>query len=123
MMKYFVSAQESKEDCVTPVREELALLGARVAVDFEPQIGALVLTDYEEANATLRLLQLRLAKDVTQGRDLASLLNPRRAYSFHHDSNVSEAEHCVATLLPLRKRVFEILRLYPTQLVLQYSCD
>ena len=120
VMRYFVTSHDSKEDRVTPVREELVLLNSAITVAFEKQVQSLVLTDYEQANALLRMLQLQLAKEVAQGRDVASLLNPRRVYSFHNNSNVSEAEHCVTVLLPLRKRVFEILSLYPTQLVLQY---
>ena len=120
IVEYLVSAANSRDELAYPVREQILFLNSRILFSFEKEIRSLVLTDYEKASSLLTLLGLKLGKDVTKGRDLSSLLHPARAYSFHNHSNISEAEHCVTVLLPLKRRVFELLKLYPTHVVLQY---
>ena len=120
IVEYLVSAANSREELVYPVREQILFLNSRILYSFEKEIRSLVLTDYEKASSLMMLLELKLGKDVTRGRDLSSLLHPSRAYSFHNHSNISEAQYCVNVLLPLKRRVFELLKLYPTHVVLQY---
>ena len=120
VIDYLVNAAATHDELTSPVREQIVFLNSCIISAYEDEVRNLVLTDYEKASSLMLLLELKLGKDVTHGRDLSSLLHPSRAYSFHNHSNISEAEHCVSVLLPLKRRVFELLKMYPTHVVLQY---
>ena len=112
----------SPESATASVREQLLFLNGSIASSLEREIGTLTLSDYETNTTLFLLLEMKLGKEVTEGRDLASILRPSRGYSFHNHSNIVEAEHCATVLISLKRRVFDLLRLYPTHVVLQYLC-
>lgn len=110
------------ESATASVREQLLFFDGSIASSLEREIGSLTLSDYETNTTLFLLLEMKLAKEVTEGRDLAAILRPSRGYSFHNHSNIVEAEHCATVLISLKRRVFDLLRLYPTHVVLQYLC-
>ena len=120
VIQLLVTSNSTSDSVVVPVREQLVFLNGCVTSNLEKEVRGLVLSDFESASSLFILLQLKLGKEVTEGRDLASLLHPSRGYSFHNHSNIAEAENCARVLLSLKRRVFELLRMYPTHVVLQY---
>lgn len=112
--------QSPKNNSVPAIRDQLVYLNSQVLNSFEMDLHSLVLTDYEKVTSLFQLLQVKMAKEVTTGLDLPSILHPSRLYSFHNHSNIPEVEYCVGILLPMRRRVFSLLQQYPTHVVLQY---
>lgn len=120
VIQILVTSNSTSDSVVDPIRQELVFLNGCIASSLENEVRGLVLSDFEAGSSLFTFLQLKLGKEVTEGRDLASLLNPSRSYSFHNHSNIAEAENCAHVLLSLKRRVFELLTLYPTHVVLQY---